>query len=59
MNKDVEAAWSKYDTATRKIKQQLNSPKGGNQAEKEYSDAYKALVRLGEVMPLKGKYRGR
>jgi hypothetical protein len=49
----------KYEIASKKIKQQLNSPKGGSSAEAEYSAAYQALVKAGLAMQIKKKYRSK
>lgn len=48
---------NKFEAASRKIKQSLNSPKGGSQAEGEYRDAYQDLVKAGMAMQIKKKYR--
>jgi uncharacterized protein YukE len=53
-NKDL---WSKYDAASRKLKQGATSGKGGQGFEKEYADSYQALVRAGEALQLRKKYR--
>lgn len=48
---------SQYEVASKKIKQQLNSPKGGSQAENEFSIAYQNLVKAGLAGQIKKKYR--
>lgn len=59
MSSEQERLRGSFEAASRKIKQQLNSPKGGTQAEAEYSNAYQSLVKAGMAQQLKKKYRGR
>lgn len=49
---------SAYEAASKKIKAQLNSPKGGVQAENEFDIAYQNLVKAGLALQIKKKYRG-
>lgn len=57
MNDEEKRLVDKFNTASRKISQQLNSPKGGSQAESEYRDAYQKLVQAGLAQQIKKKYR--
>lgn len=50
---------SKYDAATQKLKNAGLKPGGGApQIEKEFGLAYQELVKQGQAMKLKRKYRG-
>jgi len=57
MSVDTDKLLSNYEAASKKIKQQLNSPKGGSQAESEFRDAYQKLVQAGLAQQIKKKYR--
>lgn len=57
MEKEHERLVNAYEAASKKIKGQLNSPKGGTQAESEYAIAYQNLVREGLALQIKKKYR--
>ena len=46
-----------FDAASKRIKAQMNSPKGGTQAESEYKIAYQELVRNGLALQIRKKYR--
>lgn len=58
MNPEHERLQSAYDASSKKIKAQMNSPKGGTQAESEFKIAYQNLVKAGAAMQIKKKYRG-
>jgi len=57
MEKEHERLWNAYEATAKKIKAQLNSPKGGTQAESEFKIAYQNLVKAGLAMQIKKKYR--
>jgi hypothetical protein len=57
MSDENDRLLSHFEAASRKIKQQLNSPKGGGQSEAEYTVAYQNLVKAGLALQLKKKYR--
>lgn len=57
MNPEHERLRSAYETASKKIKAQMNSPKGGTQAEAEFKIAYQNLVKAGLALQIKKKYR--
>lgn len=54
---NAEKLQSTFEAASKKIKTQMNSPKGGTQAESEYKIAYQELVRAGLAMQIRRKYR--
>jgi hypothetical protein len=57
MNETEKKLFDKYETASKKIKAQMNSPKGGSQAENEFAIAYQKLVQAGLAQQIKKKYR--
>jgi hypothetical protein len=50
---------TRYETASKRIAQQLTTSNGGSQAESVYNVAYQDLVKAGLAMQIKRKYRGR
>jgi hypothetical protein len=49
--------WRAFDAAGKKLKAATPTARGGQGNEAAYGAAYAALVRAGEAMPLKAKYR--
>jgi hypothetical protein len=57
MTEDQERALRDFEAASKRVKACLGMKQGGDAAEKNYSQAYQAGVRLGIFQPIKRKYR--
>lgn len=57
MTEDQEKALRDFEAASKRVKACLGMKQGGDAAEKNYSQAYQAGVRLGLFAPIKRKYR--
>lgn len=54
---DADRLRNQFEIASKKVKQALNSPKGGLAAENEYSAAYQKLVKAGLAQQIRKRYR--
>jgi hypothetical protein len=52
-----EKLFTRFDDTSRKVRQGLNTAKGGAGLEQAYSIAYQGLVKQGLAQQLKKKYR--
>ena len=57
MTPEQESALADLERASKRVKACLGMKQGGDAAEKNYSQAYQACVRLGAMPQIKKKYR--